>query len=325
MNGIILRVEQSRAGDVDLLRGICIVLMVMGHVSFGVEFDKWIHGFHMPVWFIISGFFANTKRGYIVYIKRKSRVIMVPYLFFSLLYEVIWSILGNNQWIGLIWPNTIEIPLNGALWFLPALFFVDIVGIFCLKFFSKYLAYITLFVLALVGSIHFIPLPLSLDSALVGCGFFLVGYILREHGKKLLNIKWIPSICLMILATIMIMLNGYVNVRTNEYAVIPLFWINAILATIALWNICGSIERLDTHIKPIKNSLIFLKKVGSDSLVYVCANQYFIWILSFLPISMGNTITMLIWHMIEVCIVVMACYLLNRIIRKTPLKIMLGK
>lgn len=50
-----MRAKQSRAGYIDLLRGFCIILMVMGHVGFGVVFDKWIHAFHVPIWFIISG------------------------------------------------------------------------------------------------------------------------------------------------------------------------------------------------------------------------------------------------------------------------------
>lgn len=37
-------------------------MMVMGHVGFGNKFDLWIHAFHMPMWFIISGYFFNINK-----------------------------------------------------------------------------------------------------------------------------------------------------------------------------------------------------------------------------------------------------------------------
>lgn len=46
----------GRIGYIDFLRGFGIICMVMGHIGFGTLFDKLIHCFHMPMFFIISGF-----------------------------------------------------------------------------------------------------------------------------------------------------------------------------------------------------------------------------------------------------------------------------
>lgn len=50
---------KERIENYDTFRGIGINLMVMGHVYFGNAFDHFIHGFHMPMFFYISGYFTN--------------------------------------------------------------------------------------------------------------------------------------------------------------------------------------------------------------------------------------------------------------------------
>ncbi len=51
----------KRIDYVDLFRGVGIILMIMGHIGFGSKFDYFIHAFHMPMFFFISGFFFKKK------------------------------------------------------------------------------------------------------------------------------------------------------------------------------------------------------------------------------------------------------------------------
>ena len=173
--------KQNRAGEIDLLRCLGIILMVMGHVGFGNIFDKYIHAFHMPMWFIISGFFVNTDRDIRSYIGKKFCRLMVPYFCFGTLYEIIQTIYGVDQWMGLLYPNSIQVPMNGALWFLPAMFTVDIIAFVILKYLSEKVAYVLMIVIAILGNIHPVSLPLSQDSAMVGVGFFLVGVMIYKY------------------------------------------------------------------------------------------------------------------------------------------------
>lgn len=74
--------------------------MVMGHVGFGVLFDKWIHGFHMPIWFFISSCFLDTSKSMKLYILKKTKTLLVPYLCFGLFYEVLWSVISGAKSTG---------------------------------------------------------------------------------------------------------------------------------------------------------------------------------------------------------------------------------
>lgn len=79
--------NSNRDGSVDLLRAAGIIFMIMGHVGFTGVFDKWIHGFHMPLWFIISGYFLTplnvSERKTSDYIKGKFKGILLPYILFG--------------------------------------------------------------------------------------------------------------------------------------------------------------------------------------------------------------------------------------------------
>ena len=53
----------NRIEYIDYYRAIGIVMMVMGHIGFGATFDKFIHAFHMPMFFLVS--VSDTARDYL--------------------------------------------------------------------------------------------------------------------------------------------------------------------------------------------------------------------------------------------------------------------
>lgn len=59
--------------------------MVMGHIGFGEKFDKFIHAFHMPIFFFVSGFLYKRSDKKILYILiKKVKSLIVPYFIFGL-------------------------------------------------------------------------------------------------------------------------------------------------------------------------------------------------------------------------------------------------
>ena len=49
---------------IDYLRGVGIILMFIGHTSVWSPIVKWIYGFHMPLFFMLSGFLFNKQKWY---------------------------------------------------------------------------------------------------------------------------------------------------------------------------------------------------------------------------------------------------------------------
>lgn len=75
--------DTRRIGYIDVYRGFGIIFMLMGHVGFGEKFDYWVHAFHMPMWFIVSGYFFTGKETGRAYIKKKIMQLLVPYFSFG--------------------------------------------------------------------------------------------------------------------------------------------------------------------------------------------------------------------------------------------------
>lgn len=311
--------EEDRAGEVDILRAIGIISMLMGHVGFGDLFGTYISAFHMPLFFIVSGYFFNQNRGLLGSIKHNFVKLIIPYLTWGLLYELIWMARGKSQWEGIIWPNTIEIPMNGALWFLPALFWVIIIADIIFKLLPEKVALVFLLLLSVVGSFHLVALPFSLDSSLVACRLFVAGYITKKYLQFLLDLKIFMLVILFAITSVSIYINGTVNIRTNEYSCFLLFFFNSYLTTILFWNICKLIE------KYAKGWFIgLIKEIGTDSLIYVCINQFILRILW--TLSIGTSFYyLMVWHVAEFIIILLICFLLNRFIRHIHMEFLVGK
>lgn len=76
---------KSRSEFCDVAKGIGILLVILGHlVSSGTPLAKFIFGFHMPLFFFLSGFFAAKYLDLDLpgFCRRVAQKLMLPYLFF---------------------------------------------------------------------------------------------------------------------------------------------------------------------------------------------------------------------------------------------------
>ncbi|MEY8763485.1 MULTISPECIES: acyltransferase family protein [Clostridium] len=132
--------------DMDIARGIGIFLVVLGHSFPDSQFNnsnfyayiyKLIYSFHMPFFFIISGFFAykiyeiENLKGYGSYVYKKIKRLMVPYFTVSLVAVPIKLYMNNfaarpvklNSLIINILFYPLDIPIQ-YFWFIYTLFFI---------------------------------------------------------------------------------------------------------------------------------------------------------------------------------------------------------
>jgi fucose 4-O-acetylase-like acetyltransferase len=118
-----------RYDQVDTVRGIAILLVVLGH-SIGyitVPLNRLILTFHMPLFFFISGLLAKEDRtqGFLYFLKKKARALLVPQLTLGILsysYDVLLKcVLFHKASFGDF--NIINSTLGW--WFLLVLFYSD--------------------------------------------------------------------------------------------------------------------------------------------------------------------------------------------------------
>ena len=90
---------KERNYEIDILKGLAIILFVMGHTNFGGT--QFIYLFHMAVFFIASGYFYNSKKivdfhGFIQYCLKKMKSLWFPYALWNTIF-----VLCNNLFIKL--------------------------------------------------------------------------------------------------------------------------------------------------------------------------------------------------------------------------------
>lgn len=136
----------ARIQAVDIVKGVAIILVVLGHVGQGMNHrhlldsaayyltENFIYAFHMPAFFFVAGLFLDrslAKRGPRGFAFEKFRTVLYPYLLWPLL------VLPLLPWISRYQssppPSVLiyfkDILLGESGWFLFTLFFVLILAI----------------------------------------------------------------------------------------------------------------------------------------------------------------------------------------------------
>ena len=319
-------IKKCRMDYIDIYRAFGIILMVMGHIGFGGKFDKFIHAFHMPMFFFISGFFYKEKvvdmRKYVI---NKAKKLLIPYFVFGGGCCFLWCLnsgISAEPWIHLFLTNTTGIPIVGAIWFLTALFFTDVIYMFLVKHGVKWIVLVFVVIGSCADQMLPYPLPWALSAAFVGLGLYWIGNETARNQDKLKNALNIPGplcIILGLLEVKLILSNGYINMREGTYAFVPLFWLNVLLSIFIGISLSKKVESIirGTHVAN------WLTSIGRDSIVYLCCNQLVIKVVTvvfehFAAPSVVENILVLMASM-------MFLYILSVLFTKTRLKILVGK
>jgi len=189
----------------DYLRGMAMISVLLHHS--GVPIGEYILAFHMPLFFVLSGYIdyeSGKQKEFWVYLKKKILRLIVPYFLFEAVNLLLWQaelmLMGGWQdvtealkSIFLVLNTDGYMGLYGRLWFLPCMFVADIIFYFVKRYFSRSksalcVAAAVLLLLSWITS-ELLPfrLPFTMDSALFAAVFLIAGFVL---GRK---IAWIIS------------------------------------------------------------------------------------------------------------------------------------
>ena len=112
----------ERVAWLDVAKGITILLMVLGHTSIPMFLSNFIFAFHMPLFFIASGWTTKWEKQTIIsFLIQKILKLGIPFVVYSSM------VIFVAQSIGYKTISLRDVILNGwlgyALWFVPVLYF----------------------------------------------------------------------------------------------------------------------------------------------------------------------------------------------------------
>lgn len=217
--------KNARRDYMDVARGICMISIVLGHLS-DVFVNKFVFTFHLPVFFIITGYFFKPDESLLVLIKKRIRGLIIPYFFSCLCILMSWFLVnhlflktahddikyGLIRWIkasicatGDSYDVPFKIPSIGAIWFLWALFWGCIIFSILVKVspIKRSLIIVGLFVLArwTVQNICFIPL--SIQPACSAVLFIYIGYLWKTNEDFIKSASHSVKVFALIIAVIL--------------------------------------------------------------------------------------------------------------------------
>lgn len=261
--------------QLDITRGIAIVLMIIGHCSlFGGTTRYMIFSFHMPLFFIFSGYFFRSKPIMEVVSSGVERLVK-PYLIYAIVIEVLLKLLNMKGIItGMIEilyahggpKHTLFFPTEtylGAIWFLMAIFWCKIfyAGICKICKNYTYLSVMTAFAiswLAIYVGKYLLNMPFGLLTGASGLAFYGFGSILRNVSSIFLYI----TIPIWLVAVLFHLTN--VDMVNFEYLFYPFDFICAIGGSLFVFLISG--------ILATNNKTRFLATFGVYSLEILCVH-----------------------------------------------------
>lgn len=263
----------QRLDYLDMVKGIGIILVVLGHSTYaGENLLTWIASFHMPLFFIVSGMLLQytneEEKSMKVICKKKMKSIMLPYFSFTIIYLIMDGLLmalhiGSKTWIAFFYEMVGSITLFGisTLWFLPALFFGEIVFLYIRKKKSHILTIgIGIFFAVVIGLTH---------------SFFDTNYPLYNAIYYLIPGYFIIFLYRSAAAYIFILLGYYVKGFLKEENKVMIkeiaLGVACLLAGMAIAFANG---RVDLHSVVFKNNIYFYTSAftGTMGIVLLCKN-----------------------------------------------------
>ncbi|MBR3919001.1 MAG: acyltransferase family protein [Clostridia bacterium] len=266
----------ERNNTIDILKGIAILLVVFGHICWEGVSHTYLWGFHMAVFFFASGIFFSTekyKNSFNKFFKAKIKGLIFPYIIFYLLTYIYWVLIESHfrggdwsrfdQFLGLFYGtyNVKFNDFNGALWFLPCLFTMNIYYWFVNKINNNVARISTVCAIYLICfylNPYLSLLPFGMFAAAISLVFFEAGRMYRPYLDKKFPIYGYV-ILMGIAIAIQILLQGKALSawRVNETSDNPLYSLILPFAGIALYTAISSIIKKNRMLEWFgKNSLI---------------------------------------------------------------------
>lgn len=283
---------QKRINWVDISKGYGMLLVILGHITQG-EVERWIYSFHVPLFFLMSGFVFSRKENFRVFLKGKCRSLLLPYFSMGavvILYQSVSGLISDPASFTMmtVWHKVIDLFVQircWDLWFLACLFWLEMIFYLIVaigEMTGEKLKLWTIGILSLLvtwmGFIFYQNggrgLYWNIDVSIVAVFFFGVGYLFRKTDAERLfqlRFKYIPTRSMIFVIALTVNLTcwmisyqksgQFLDMYMGSFGIVPLTYLAALGGTVAIIILSHWF-----FIKPIEY-------IGKNSLVYYCWHQ----------------------------------------------------
>lgn len=303
-----------------ILSAIGIFLVMFGHLNLPLlSFHGFLpyYSYHVMIFVFISGYFyrSDSEDKIVAYIKKKFCHLILPYMFWNLLYGILSTVIHNYSHLGISFGENISLynylispflsghqyMFHAAAWFVPALFLLQICNIFGRKILSlihiknEYLiAFLYLIIgfivvyLAKRGSVYdYYKLP---GRLMLMAPLFQFGHLYHCHLEKKDRIPSLPYFVILICLQLIVM--WYTKGRVNYSVVwvtgfangVAMPFITAIIGILFWLRIAKLLQKLlaKNHSRIISYLKTFLYWIGTHTFAIMMHHLFGFFLLNVL-------------------------------------------
>ena len=306
---------------IDVGKGIAIILTMIGHyIPYGSQFRNFIFSFHMPLFFILSGYtfkFSDNKKDVLEKTKKEIIRSLFPAFLLTISGQLTIKLLWN--WKNLSWRDSLFLALKrmvwgngvdydwkglhfyalGMPWFLITLIASKLICNYLGKDKLNLVLMLTFFGVFIGNQIQ---LVWNLDLILVALIFIYTGYILKEKKDIYEKYKTNFLIISVIFFSYMLSQGKYIEMATRSYP----YGILSVLESIAGSIIAIEFSKYICLTSKIKK---FLIKIGKISLIVLLVHYFEFFTGIYIFFHMDKII-------IKIIVNILIAYLISKIINK---------
>ena len=285
--------DRHRIDTFDICKGICIMMVILGHQlqKCGLVHPlQFIQTFHMPLFFMISGYFISDTASLPDFTKKRARRLLIPYAICCTIAIIIsalravrnHSTLSNigKEILRWLWISIYASGSDhgskignfgydseiGIIWYLVALFWASIVVKYLI---NKPLPMVSVIFVASIGigtSTLLGWLPFSIQNGLGTTFWVFIGYTVKHYNllERINNYIYSKWILLIIPVWLISALFGCVHLYENYYALGLVDIVGCIAGSLLVYGLCISISK---HTNYAKHALSW---IGKNSLLIYC-------------------------------------------------------
>lgn len=239
---------KARYSYMDIAKGVGIILVILGHTNTSLYLNDFIYSFHMPLFFIISGYLYSRKEiKYKEFIWHKFKSLLIPYIIFFIISAPI-TLIKNNFSLSHLIKSLLfygETSWNTPIWFLIVLFSVYIIYFLVDKLNNKQ-KNLCITVFLLLGYLCYknnIVLIMGLQVSFIGVFLFNIGTAIKEFDISTIKNKEIIIVVLFSITLLFsVVLGNDVDMVKNIYGNFLYFIITSITGSLMIIIISTKIQ-----------------------------------------------------------------------------------
>lgn len=236
--------ETKRLQWLDVAKGITIILMVLGHTSIPWRASNFIFAFHMPLFFIASGWctsWGKYKTG--EFVLRKVKTLLVPFIVYSAAVILI-AYLTDYKEITL--GGGVEGWKGYALWFVPVLFFAMILAKLITIMpvvWVRCTVCVGLIVLGALMRYYHVHIPWTMATVPYATFLVLFGSSMKKYSRIIEKPKWwVFVLCLLL--TVVISQKWRLDLAWNSILPVSVLTIGALTGTVMMFIASSYLSRV---------------------------------------------------------------------------------